>query len=241
VVAKRDATNIRPVAPGSRSVATAAGIAVAAALLCLPAPGRATTYKWTDDKGVVHYSDSLPPDAVNRGTVQLNKQGVPIAKTDPALTPEQRKARAAEEERQKQLAKEQEDQARRDRALLSSYTTEGEIDLTKNRALATIDNVVQSMIAYGEQLNRRKSELLARKRSYGDKPVPAVLDRELESIDGELVRQQDVLAQKKREAEAVTAKYDGDRQRWHELVLSNSPLLPGAASAGSEPPTAAKK
>jgi len=75
----------------------------------------AATYKWVDEKGVVHYSDSIPPEAVERGNVQLNKQGVPIKKTDPAPTAEQRKVMQDEAERQKALAKEREITDRRDR------------------------------------------------------------------------------------------------------------------------------
>src|SRR5882724_3796899 len=86
------------------------------------------TYKWVDDKGIVHYADKMPADAVNRGHIEFDRQGIAIRKTDPALTPEQVRARAAEVERQAQAAKEREETARRDRALLASYTREDDID-----------------------------------------------------------------------------------------------------------------
>ena len=51
-------------------------------LLCLlavlaGAAANAETYKLTDEKGRVQYTDRVPPDAVNRGMVELNKQGMP--------------------------------------------------------------------------------------------------------------------------------------------------------------------
>jgi len=49
-------------------------------------------YKWTDDKGAVHYSDQMPADAVNKGTTVFDKQGRPVKKIDAAPTPEQLKA-----------------------------------------------------------------------------------------------------------------------------------------------------
>jgi hypothetical protein len=67
---------------------------LATSVVLLGAPRvQAATYKWTDEKGVVHYTDKIPPEALNKGNVELNKQGVTVKRTDPALTPEQRRAR----------------------------------------------------------------------------------------------------------------------------------------------------
>jgi len=41
-------------------------------------------------------------------------------------------------------------------------------------------------------------------------------------LDAELARQADLIAQKKREAESVNAKYDADKQRWRELVAAKA-------------------
>ncbi len=139
-VARRDAA-------GAFAVWTVAALALAALILSANA-ARAATYKWVDDQGVVHYTDKMPPEAINKGSIELNKQGVAIKKNDPALTPEQRRAREAEEERARQVAKAREEIQRKDRALLQSYTTESEIDLSKKRALGTIDAQIQSAQAY---------------------------------------------------------------------------------------------
>ena len=208
---------------------------VAAVLLAGAGKAGAATYKWVDEKGVVHYSDKMPPEAVDKANVELNKQGVPIKKTDKALTPEQRRANEQEAERQKQAARQQEEIARRDRALLSSYTSEAEIDLARNRSLQTINNVVQSTLAYSEQLNKRKVEAEAKKVEYQGKPLVATFDREVESIDAELVRQADLIALKKRESEMVIAKYDADKQRWRELVATKPVAEPGKAAGVAAP------
>jgi len=229
-------TRAGPWATPARGAFPLTGVALlAAALLFVPGAARSATYKWVDDKGVVHYTDTMPPEAVNKGSVQLNKQGIPVKQIDPALTPEQRKAREAEEARQREIAREQEEIARRDRALLSSYTTESEIDLTKKRALASIESVAQSARAYGEQLSKRKAEIDAKKASYGGKPVPVALERELEGIDIELARQADLLALKKREVDALVARYDADKLRWRELVATKAsmPAASQGADAGS--------
>ena len=116
-VAKRNARALTATAgytawPGAAALLT---LLVLAALILRPSAVHATTYKWVDDKGVVHYTDKLPPEAINKGNVEFNKQGIPVKKNDPALTPEQRRAQEAEEELARQAARVRVDVARKDR------------------------------------------------------------------------------------------------------------------------------
>jgi len=208
---------------GLRAAIALGALALAAAAMLAGAnPALAATYKWVDEKGVVHYTDKLPPEAVDKASVELSKEGIAVRKTEKAQTPEQRRAAEQEEERQRQAAKQQEEIARRDRALVASYTSEAEIDLARNRSLQTINNVVQSSLAYTDQLNKRRAEAEAKKAQMEGKPMASTIDRELEGIDAELARQAELIAQKKRESAAITAKYDADKARWRELVAAKS-------------------
>ena len=119
--------------------------------------------------------------------------------------------------RRKQLAKERDLVERRDRALLGTYTTEGEIDLARIRAVSTIDAQVQSSTAYVTTLSKRKIELDEKKAALGDKPVPPVLEREVASITTELGKQAELISVKQKEIMMVTARYDADKRRWREL------------------------
>ena len=47
----------------------------------------------------MHYTGQAAPEAINKGNVELNKQGIPVRENDPALTPEQRRVKDADEER----------------------------------------------------------------------------------------------------------------------------------------------
>ena len=208
--------------PGFALAALAVWLLVGAAMLVASGTARSAMYKWVDEKGIVHYTDKMPPEAVDKASVELNKQGVPINRTEKALTPEQRRAIEQEAEKAKEAARAQEEINRRDRALVSSYTSEAEIDLARNRSLQTINNVISSSQAFSEQLTKRKVDVEAKKAESQGKPIVAVLDRELESIDAELARQSDLIAQKQKEVVAITAKYDADKQRWRELVAAKA-------------------
>lgn len=203
-------------------------IAVAALVALAPAAVAQKLYKWTDENGKVHYTDKAPDPS--RGGVQLDKQGRPVGKIEPAPTPEQARAKAAEEERRREAAKEQEITARRDRALLASYTTEAEIDLARARAVGTVESQIQSAQAYLAQLTKRKTELDARKAKLGDSPMPPQLERESASVDAEYAKNSDLVVQKQRELAAVTARYDGDKQRWRELKAQQESSAAAAAN-----------
>jgi len=198
----------------------------------LAGAARAATYKWVDEKGVVHYTDKMPPEAVDKASVELNAQGIPVKKTDQVQTPEQRRAKEEEEARRREAAKQQEEIVRRDRALVATYTSEAEIDLARNRSLQTINNAIQSSQAYSEQLNMHKAEAEAKKNDAKGKPT-AALDRELESIESELARQAELVAQRQREANAIMAKYDADKQRWRELVAAKQVPEPGKSASAN--------
>jgi hypothetical protein len=214
------------------------GQLVLATLLVALAPcAAAATYKWVDEKGVVHYTDKIPPEAVEKSNVQLDKNGVPVKRTDAAPSAEQKRAKAEEEARAKQqearakqLAKDRELVDRRDRALLSTYTMESEIDLARRRALATIDQQIQSSTAYTTQLSKRREELEAKKTAVQGQPVPPVLEREVANLDTELARQADLVAAKQKEVFLVNLRYDADLKRWRELRANTEAQLNATAN-----------
>ncbi len=220
---------------GRRGFTAAAAMAVCVAM---PA-GAASLYKWTDDQGAVHYSDQLPADAMNKGSVVFDKQGRPIKKIDPALTPAQLKAKEAEDERLRATAKAQEDKARRDSALLHSYTSEEEIDFARSRALTAIESQLKSAEEYAGELSHRQLELQKQKEAFAGKALPQKLENELATIDEELARQAKVLAQRKADYAALSAKYDIDKQRYREIKAeyqkANATPPVGAAPAIAPP------
>lgn len=207
------------------------------ALGALPAVA-AGVYKWTDDQGIVHYSDQMPPDALNKGGVVIDKEGRQVKKIDATPTPAQAKLKEAEDERLRLIAKAQEDKSRRDTALTHSYTSEEEIDFARNRALQAIESQLRSAETYVADLTRRQQELKKDKLAYGAKPVPVTLENELTALDEELARQDKVLAQRRAELAAINAKYESDKQRWREIRTDQSkPPAPAAANTPPAPPS----
>ena len=137
--------------------------------LAMAAPGAvaAGMYKWTDEKGIVHYSDQMPPEAVNKGTVVMDKQGRPLKKIEATPTPEQQKAKEIEDERLKAIARLRDEQTRKDQALLQSYTSEDEIEFARGRAISAVTIQIKSAEDYTADLTVRQRELEKQKAALG--------------------------------------------------------------------------
>jgi len=51
------------------------------------APARAETYKWVDEKGVVNYSNTLPPSTAKPVLAQKVEERLSVVSSDPSLAP----------------------------------------------------------------------------------------------------------------------------------------------------------
>ena len=57
-------------------LAAAAGSAYAAPVTHHTSSQKGVAYRWTDEQGVVHYGDHIPPQYANQERAILNSQGV---------------------------------------------------------------------------------------------------------------------------------------------------------------------
>jgi hypothetical protein len=203
-------------------------------------------YKWIDERGGVHYSDQLPPEAADKGTVVLDKQGRQVKKIEPAPSPAELKAKEAEDERQKAMARARDDRARKDIALLQSYTSAEEIDLARGRALSAVETQLKSAETYNAELAKQLAELEKQKAALAGKPVPFALENAMSSVSDEMARQARVIAQKKDEMAAISARYESDKRHWQEIKSDQARTKAAEDAAGNAPasapakPTAAK-
>jgi len=182
----------------------------------------------------VHYSDKAPAETPAKGATVLDKQGRQVKKIDPPLTPEQIKAKSDDEERARALAKAKDEQARKDRALMQSYTSESEIDIARNRAISTLESQIKSAEIFSADLARRQKNIAKQKASYGSKPIPIELERESTAVDNELSHQTILIRQKQEELTLVTAKYDTITQRWREILADQQRAAAAAAAADAQ-------
>lgn len=194
-------------------------------LAVIPHSAFSKTFKWVDEQGVTHYGDRIPPEYKDRGNSELDPRGVVIKKTDPTLTPEQRKAREEEAARKKIEEQKAEEQKRQDIALLNTYTSPEEIDAKRDRDLQYVSlsmgNAQTSLNSIQDQLKSLQKR--ADSFTQAKKPVPEHLKTDIANAASEKQKLEDLIARKRQQLAEITAKYQQYRQRFIELTNLNKP------------------
>lgn len=178
------------------------------------------TYKWVDDKGVIHYGDSIPSEYSQRETHVLNSQGVEVQKHRAEMTP----VEAAE------YAAKQKDEAQRrqhDMFLISTYPSVKEIENVRDTRLDQINGQISAAQGYISSLNSRVDGLKQRAMMfapYNKKPdarrMPDDLAEEMVRALSELRTQNMAMAQRRTELQNVVDSFDADIRRFKELRTS---------------------
>ena len=190
------------------------------------APAWAETYRWVDERGRVHYSDTKPPQAMEQ-TV-LDKQGRVLRKLSrTGAVPE---TAADDRVRARDLARE-----RQDRALLSTYVHEGEIDLARDRALAQEKARQDSLQAMLEQALARLARINAESAGHAQtgRRMPDALRQSRIQTEREVVRLNDMLGRNAAAMAQTEARYEAYKLRFRELrgLATQPPSNGGAAPA----------
>ena len=181
-------------------------------------------YRWTDEKGVVHYGDSVPPEYAKQDRNVLNNQGVNVGFEQGELTPEQR----AEKERQAAAAAEaqaqREEAARRDKTLLATYISVSDIEDLRNRRLELLEGQIKVTELYLANLRKRLVTLqdeASNYRPYSTREnapqVPENLATDISRTVGSINLYEQTLSRTRTDQETVRNSFDSDIRRFKEL------------------------
>lgn len=163
-------------------------------------------------------SDSLPEQCRGRAYRVLDSGGNMVKEVGPPLSPEQKAEQIVENRRKKQLEEAGREQRRRDQALLDTYATAQDIDLSQNKAENDVNLAILATVARIDAARTKRQKFEAEAEFYKKKALPRELEKELHAIDYEIKVQQELLDVKKKEFDVIKAKYDADRKRYFELT-----------------------
>jgi Domain of unknown function (DUF4124) len=174
-------------------------------------------YKWTDEKGVVHYGDQVPPEYSQQERHVVNPQGVEVDILGAQKTPEE----IAAEEKKLRDAKLQRD---RDVNLLNTYVSVQEIERLRDSRVTLLVDQVKVTNQFIEQLSSRMRKLQMdsmRYRPYsnlpGAQPMPAGLVDDLVRTGNDIRTQRQNLQQKQQEEKAMRENFARDIERFKQL------------------------
>ena len=210
-----DSMNCRP---WQRTVQRTASSALAIALLLVAGTAQAAMYRWVDSNGRVHYSDTLPPTYQKSGAAELSKQGNVVKRTQSEA---ERRAEAERQVEQARIQQEQQKQAQLDRALTSTYTTEAEIDLARDRALEHHKLAIHGAEIRGKAVDANLVELKTRIASIekAGRPVGPGLKEQLEQANRESQELKRTIQTNQEAMAKVRERYAADKARFRELTL----------------------
>jgi hypothetical protein len=175
------------------------------------------TYKWTDEQGIVHYGDTIPPQYAQKERTVLNSRGVEVRRLDAQKTPEQR---AAEERTQQDDFR----QKQHDAFLLNTYTSVKDIEALRDVRLDQMRGQKVAAEQYVDSLHSRLSALQARAKvfkPYSVRPdahkMPDDVAEDLVHTLNELRTQSNALTRKNEDEAALKAQFQADVERYREL------------------------
>jgi len=200
---------------------------------------KGTIVCWKDKAGkTVGCGDKVPPEYQDNAASELSKTGVTRKSLESAEEREKRLAQEKLDEKERVLAaKKAAEQKRQDTALLNTYTSEKEIDLRRDRDLATIDGQVTQMRVMHKNAASRVAEVkdrIATSAKSGKSPSDSQ-KQDLQRAEADMHRHESSIADKEKEKEEIRARYAAMRARFIELKGG------GAPAAAPTPTAAAKK
>lgn len=195
-------------------------MSIAGACWAADAPGKPhQRYKWTDAQGNLHYSDALPPEAVNFGYDIVNAQGVVIKHVDRPKTSDEKAAAKAELAKAQAAKESAEARVRNDQQMLAAYPTEDDLKRAqKQQAEMMAQNINSARISLQSQ-EKSLAELLGHAADYDTtgKPVPTALAKRIGDMRKQVEDQRGYIARKEKEREDTIAHFDDELAHYRSL------------------------
>lgn len=190
---------------------------------------QAALNKWVDEKGQVHYGDTIPPQYLNQKRDELNSQGLVVkshnaVKTQEELDKEALEKNSAEQAKREQAVEERK-KALRDRVLLETYTTENDIILLRDDRIMAIDSQIQIAQSNLKEADKKQIDVNTRieRAQKTGKPVPENLRKEADTVVKQRQTYQEFINNQNADRAATLKKFDEDLQRFRELKAAQHP------------------
>jgi DNA repair exonuclease SbcCD ATPase subunit len=175
---------------------------------------------WKDKAGkTIGCGDKVPPEFQDNAATTLNKRGVSTSPSEAPLTPEQKQAQSVSADQKKIDAQKLEETRRRDRALLDSFSDEKEIDLKRTRDIQQLEVSVSALQSHSKNLTERQNETRVKleQSKKENKPTTPQLQQDYDRLTSELAKNQEQVAQKRKEITEKNAEFDAMKKRFAEL------------------------
>ncbi len=205
-------------------------LALSGLLLASPLPAQ-EVYRWVDENGEVHYSETLPPDFKDQGHDVLNERGI-VTEEDQTLKPEPVLETPKEEvpqflpsdasglPRAKALYSEAEMQRRMDAFLMLRYESEQEILDAMSIEIKQLSYDRRLLETSWNSMNDalRGQVRIAAQRQRSGQQVSEETARDIQGLQSRLAENNDSLRGLQKREDAIRADFQKQLDRYRYLV-----------------------
>ena len=215
----------------------------ASAVLALDAAAQTRIYCCDDANGRKVCGDFLPAACQGRAYEERDNRGFVSKMVEAPLTEEQLARREAEKAKKEEEKKKAGEERRRTLALLSTYSSEKDINSARDRALAEVANNLKQAQARLEYATTKKHKLDSEKEFYKGRSLPDQLKSQLRDNEKEIKAQQAAVDGNIKDMEEVRGRFEEEKRRYLELTGKKAgeaaPAAPAAESKPAGPSAAA--
>jgi len=195
-------------------------VAAALGALLLASGGATAGIKcWTNNEGVRECGNAVPPEYAQKSHDEVSKQGVTLRRSERAKTRDELRKAEAERLRREEQQRQTRVRAKHDRVLLSTFTTEEDMTLTRNGQLVAIDTRIKhtERVVAGLEKKKRELEEQAAKQERSGKAVSAELRDGIAAVDKRIAEHRDYIAKRHDEKVEINTRFETDLARYREL------------------------
>ena len=182
-------------------------------------------FKCTDEKGVTHYGDTMPPQCDKKPIVEMSQQGSVVRKIDAPLTPAQLKEIDDNRVRNKVKNDLIAVQKLRDNALLSTYGAEREFDVARDKDIAGLDARRATLTARTGDVDKNLEKLnndlefyqAGKSKTAKAKEAPPHLVQEQKRAANDALSIRAEIERIDKAKEEIRHRYDSEKARWKRL------------------------
>jgi len=204
--------------------------------LCLPVMGvhaasESTIKKCKDATGQWHYGDSAAQECAKSKITVTSDEGTTKKVIAAPPTAEELKEREARQETEAAEHQRAAEQAKKDVLLLSTYGGEDDIIYIRDRKIAQIETSIKASEETLKNLRAAlaRMEAQAADESKGDKTADQSTVKNIEQTRKQIARHESVVAEKRKEQEALRKQYADEMERYREIKKNQAAKAPAAA------------
>lgn len=176
-------------------------------------------YRWVDRDGKVHYSDSVPPEAVDQERETLNEQGMTVDRVDRALTADERAAQEAELAEAERARQAKEEQDKQDAILLGAYASAADLERSFKERFDLVEQTIESGRIGIRSQEKSLAEMLAHAAELerNGKPTGQQIHDSIMAARKQVAQQREFLSKREAERDALQVEFEATQARYRAL------------------------